>query len=64
MRWYISIKFFAMNFLLDFYSGQWDMNNQKLYQCAPIKSWGILVYGEGLPVTKINGFKDRLRRAA
>ena len=53
-----------MNFLLDFYSGQWDMNNQKLYQRAPIESWGLLVYGEGLPVNKIKDFKVRLKRAA
>ena len=64
MRWCISAKFFVIYFLLDFYSGQWAMNNRKLYQRANIESWGLLVYGEGFPGNKLNHFKDCLKRAA
>ena len=50
--------------MIDFYLGQWNMNNQKLYQGASIESWGLLIYGEGFPENKINRFKDCLKRTA
>ena len=64
MHWYICTKFLGINSLLDFYSGQWNMNNRKLYQGATIENWGLLVYGEGFPGNKIDRFKDCLKGAA
>ena len=61
---YICKIFFGINFLLDFYSGQWDMKNRKFYQHATIESWGLLVYGEGFPGNKIDPFKICLKKAA
>ena len=58
------LQFFGINSMLDFYLGQWNMNNQKLYQGASIESWGLLIYGEGFPENKINRFKDCLKRTA
>ena len=64
MHWYIFTKCFGINSLLNFYSGQWNMSNQKLYQGAVIETWGLLVYGEGFPENKIDRFKYCLTRAA
>ena len=58
-------KIFGRKFLcLILNSGQWDMNNRKLYQSATIQSWGLLVYGKGFPANKIDRFEDCLRRTA